>query len=207
MLKYKLDKDPYDDRVLFTGKLNREISPGFTVLVGCNGSGKTTVLNYIKDKYKHDDNYKIFSWSNTKDKSISKDAMLESQNYDILASLAFSSEGEEINTNIGILASRIGRFKGKNEDKNLIVLLDGIDSGLSIDLIDEMKDFFKNLVIPDVEKEGRECYVIVTANEYELACDEHCIDARSGKEITFDSYEEYRKYILHSRKLKDESRK
>lgn len=202
MLKYKLDKDPYDERVLFTGKLNREISPGFTVLVGCNGSGKTTVLNYIKDKYKHDDNYKIFSWSNTKDKSTSKNAMLESQHYDILVSLAFSSEGEEIDTNIGILANQIGNFERKNKDKNLIVLLDGIDSGLSIDLIDEVKDFFKDLVIPDILKEGRECYVIASANEYELACDEHCIDARTGEELRFNSYEEYKKYILHSRKLK-----
>ena len=202
MLKYKLDKDPYDERVLFTGKLNREISPGFTVLVGCNGSGKTTVLNYIKDKYKHDDNYKIFSWSNTKDKSTSKNAMLESQHYDILVSLAFSSEGEEIDTNIGILANQIGNFERKNKDMNLIVLLDGIDSGLSIDLIDEMKDFFKTIVIPDILKEGRECYVIVAANAYELACDEHCIDARTGKEMTFDSYDNYKEYILHSRKLK-----
>lgn len=204
MIRYKLHKDPYDtDETLFTGKLTREIKPGLSILVGCNGSGKTTTLHSIRDAYGRNPAYKIFHWDGLRDKSFSKQRSLDLQNYEVLASLAFSSEGEEISTNIGLLASAVGNFVRRNADKDVIVLLDGLDSGLSIDNIVEVKDFFKDLLIPDIEKSGHSCYIIASANEYELAREETCIDARSGKEMTFNSYEEYRKYILDSRKKKD----
>lgn len=204
MIRYKLYKDPYDtDETLFTGKLSREIKPGLSILVGCNGSGKTTTLHSIRDAYGRNPAYKIFHWDGLRDKSFSKQRSLDLQNYEVLASLTFSSEGEEINTNIGLLASAVGNFVRRNTDKDVIVLLDGLDSGLSIDNIVEAKEFFKDLLIPDIEKSGHSCYIIASANEYELAREETCIDARSGKEMTFNSYEEYRKYILDSRKKKD----
>ena len=203
MLKYKVCRDPYDCEILFTGKLEREISPGLTILVGCNGSGKTTTLLSIKDAYGKDPNYKVFHWDGLSDKGIAKQRALDMQRIDVLSSLAFSSEGEEISTNIGLLAGTIGSFIGKNKDKDVIILLDGLDSGLSIDNITEIKDFFKDLLIPDIEKSGHNCYIIAPANEYELARGERCIDARSGKEIAFRDYEDYRKYILESRKKKD----
>lgn len=204
MLKYRVDKDPYDtEETLFSGKLTRTIEPGFTVLVGCNGSGKSTVLRYIKDTYKRNDDYKVFSWDGLYDKGPTKQRMLDSSNIDLLATLAFASEGEEINTNIGILASKIGTFVRTNGDKNIIILLDGLDSGLSIDNIIDTKEFFKELLIPDVEDAGHECYVIMPANEYELARGERCIDARTGKEVRFDSYEEYRNFVLKSKEHKN----
>ena len=204
MLEYKIEKDPYDaDEVLFAGKLKRSIEPGLTVLTGCNGTGKTTILHVVNDAYKYSDSHKIFRWTGLTDKGIAKQRSLDMQSFDILASLAFSSEGEEINTNIGLLATRIGNFVRSNDDKDIIMLIDGLDSGLSIDNIIETKDFFMELLIPDIEKHGHNCYVIISANEYELAAGEKCIDARSGKEMYFESYEEYRKYILDSRKKKD----
>lgn len=203
MLNYKVYRDPYDCEILFTGKLEREISPGLTILAGCNGSGKTTTLLSIKDAYGKDPNYKVFHWDGLSDKGVAKKRALDMQRIDVLSSLAFSSEGEEINTNIGLLASSIGNFIRKSTDKDVIILLDGLDSGLSIDNITEVKDFFKELLIPDIEKSGHHCYIIASANEYELARGERCIDARSGKEIAFSDYEYYRKYILESRKKKD----
>lgn len=203
MLTYKLDGDPYDSEIMFTGRLERNIPSGLTVLVGCNGSGKTTTLDYIKDAYKKNKSYKIFSWDGTKDKRDTRDSTLYGGVMDVFATIFSSSEGEEININIGLLAQKIGAFIRGNADKDIIVLLDALDSGLSVDNIVETKRFFKELVIPDVEKMGHKCYVIASANEYELARGERCIDARSGKEISFESYEEYRKYILGSRKKKD----
>jgi len=202
MLEYKLHKDPYDmDETLFTGRLTRSIEPGFTVLVGCNGSGKTTILHAIKSQNKG--RYKMFSWDGLVDKRFAKERAMDLQNYELLSSLAFSSEGEEINLNIGVLVNTIGHFVRKNADKDIVILLDGLDSGLSIDNIIEAKDFFKELLIPDVEAGGHNCYVIVTANEYELANGELCIDARTGKTVRFKDYEEYRDFILKSRKVKD----
>lgn len=201
MLEYKLDKSPYDEEVLFTN-LNRTIKPGLTILVGCNGSGKSTILRYIDNKYRSNEEYKVFHWDGLSDKSSMKQMMLDSSNIDLLASLAFSSEGEEINTNIGIIASRIGNCvrEGKHD---IIILLDGMDSGLSIDNITDTKEFFKKLVIPDVENTGHKCYVIIPANEYELTRGETCIDARTGEKVKFKSYEEYRDFVLESRKHKD----
>ena len=204
MINYKLHKDPYNtEETLFTGKLNRSIEPGLTVLVGCNGSGKTTLLNAIKSKYLREDGFKVFHWDGLVDKRFAKDRSLHAQNFSLLASLAFSSEGEEIGLNIGVLANQIGNFVRRNDNKDIIILLDGLDSGLSIDNIVEVKGFFKELIIPDIEKSGHKCYIICSANEYELTRGERCIDARSGKEMQFANYDEYRNYILHSRKKKD----
>lgn len=202
MLTYTLHEDPYDAEIMFIEPLEREIEPGLTVLVGCNGSGKTTILNNIKSKYLKESDCKVFHWDGLVDKKFNKDRSLDAQRFDILATLAFSSEGEEINTNIGILAQRIGSFVKKSEDKDIVILLDGLDSGLSIDNIVDTKDFFKSLLIPDIEKNGHKCYIIVSANEYELARGETCIDARSGKKMKFKDYEDYRKFILKSKEEK-----
>ena len=202
-MKYHLNKDPYDCEILFPENLERELSPGITVLTGCNGSGKSTILHAIKEQYSQADNCKVFSWDGRYDKGYQKDFALESQQYDLLASLSFSSEGEEINTNLGILVQKIGSFLRKNQDKDIIILLDGIDSGLSVDNIIEMKEFFRNFIIPDVKSMGHECYIVMPANEYELARGEQCVDARSGEEVSFRDYEAYRKYILDSRIEKD----
>ena len=204
MIEYKLHRDPYDaDEILFTGKLTRSIKPGITILTGCNGSGKTTILNEIEYKYANNNKYKLFTWNGLVDKKYAKDTALESGEMSLLASLAFSSEGEEIDINIGVLARTIGRFVAANEDKDLIILLDALDSGLSIDNIVEIKTFFKDMLIPDIEKMGHNCYVLIPANEYEMARGERCVDARTGKELIFGDYEEYRNYILKSRKVKD----
>ena len=203
MITYKLHRDPYDCEILFTGKLERELKPGITILVGCNGSGKSTILHALKEQCRKNPDFKVFRWDGRYDKSTQKDVAMEAQRYDILASLSFSSEGEEINTNIGILASQIGNFLRKNQDKNLLILLDGLDSGLSIDNIIEVKDFFKEFIIPDVAKTGHECYIVIPANEYEMANGERCVDARTGKEIYFEDYEHFRNFVLVSREKKD----
>ena len=46
--KINIDRDPDDERDLFLTD-SIEFTPGVTVLVGCNGFGKTTVINYIED--------------------------------------------------------------------------------------------------------------------------------------------------------------
>ena len=40
---FKLNKDPYDTCEILFKKKEVEIMPGVTVLVGCNGTGKTTL--------------------------------------------------------------------------------------------------------------------------------------------------------------------
>lgn len=50
--KIKLWKDPYDCGFNLYKKRTVEFKPGITVLVGCNGIGKSTLLRNIKDVLK-----------------------------------------------------------------------------------------------------------------------------------------------------------
>ena len=88
--------------------------------------------------------------------------------------------------------------------KNLLVILDGIDSGVSLDMTLDIKNFLHTILedlrtrIPKVP-----VYILVSSNSWEFCEGERCLDARSLKFKEFSSYEEYRKYILDSRKKKD----
>ena len=141
------------------------------------------------------------------------------------AALWCSSEGESIKINVARQATlykeflRTGYFKNKTyklcnifNDKDVpevsesnlrILLFDATDSGLSVDAICEIKDVF-SLVIEDAKKLGIELYIIIAANEYELCRGEACFDVNEGKYITFKDYEDYRAFILNSRKKKEE---
>ena len=50
--RIKLWKDPYDCGFNLYKKRTIELKPGITVLVGCNGIGKTTLLHNIEDVLK-----------------------------------------------------------------------------------------------------------------------------------------------------------
>lgn len=150
------------------------------------------------------------------------------EDFHFVATAACSSEGENIVMNIGSLAIRLGDFiktgKGNSRENRLQeaferllkdditeekeipnerwILLDAIDSGLSIDNIVDVKEYLLKAILEDY-KDG-DVYIIVSANEYEMARGEQCFDIYNGKYITFADYEEYRDFVLNSRKWKDE---
>ena len=80
--------------------------------------------------------------------------------------------------------------------------MDAIDSGFSIDNVIETKDFFK-MVIKDFADHGYELFIVVSANEYELANNEDCFDVMNGKYVKFADYDDFKKFILRSREKKD----
>ena len=82
------------------------------------------------------------------------------------------------------------------------ILLDAVDSGLSVDNIVDIKEgLFKTILEYNY---GNEIYMVISANEYEMARGEQCFDVYNGKYITFKNYEEYRSMILESKKWKEE---
>ena len=115
--------------------------------------------------------------------------------------------------NIGNFAEKLGFFvkngmQNKRKDnaeeletsKERWILLDAIDSGLSVDNIVDLKEqLFETILEYNC---GNEIYIIVSANEYELARNEMCFDVYNGKYIEFKNYEEYRDFILKSREWK-----
>lgn len=226
MHKIKTWRNPYDEGFSTCRRKEVEFKPGLTVLVGCNGSGKSTMLENIKEEL-HKEKIPMSFYNNEHDggsNSIGESVFLGDINF--AATAWTSSEGENITLNLSKIASKWRNFilTGEVNDvstkfaksfreacdidnkkiisKKRFILLDAMDSGYSIDNVIEMKSLF-DLVLEDSEKMGMETYIIVSSNEYELACNTDCFDVTEGKYINFSSYEDFKKFILHTRKKKD----
>ena len=200
--KFFINKEPHEIGVQLFQKSEININEGITVLVGCNGIGKTTLINTIKDEIKKN-KIPMIHFNNLQDgdQNARAEAMYY-QDYQFLADTWTASEGENIVVNLGIAAKKIGLLLRENSNaKELWILLDACDSGLSVDNVVELKTFFRSTVIPD-NKEKR-IYVIIAANEYEMTNGEQCFDVYNGEHITFNDYDEYREMILESRRQKD----
>lgn len=203
-LKIKIIRDFYDRNENIYDKTSVELKPGVTVLVGCNGSGKTTMLHQIKEHCRKND-IPVLNFDNLHEGgSNSLNAAGFMGNTDFLIGGITSSEGELINMNIGNFAAKMGGFVFRNSDKKEIVfLMDAIDSGLSIDNIIETKELLFKTVLEDCTSKGITVYIVVSANEYELARGEKCLDVTSCKYVDLPTYEDYRKLVIESRKKKN----
>ncbi len=227
--KFEIWRDPYNNVFDLYKRRKIEIQPGVTVLVGCNGIGKTTFIHQIEDELKKAD-IPYMEYDNLHDggsNSVSEAGFNE--DFAFLATAISSSEGENIWLNISKFASELGNFvkTGKVKEKNPFteafkvlddkseenrkflaerwILLDAVDSGLSVDnIIDIKEDLFRTIVEHNY---GNEIYIVISANEYEMARGEQCFDVYNGKYITFKDYEDYRKMIIESKKWKKERAK
>lgn len=201
-LKVKLIRKYYDNHIFFK-KSEVEFEPCITVLVGCNGYGKTTMLQAItsqcrKEKIPYIEFESIGDRRDERNKTTLNDDMA------YLAMAFVSSEGEEIGMSLGKFAGRLGNFvRNHSDEKILVVTMDALDSGYSIDNVVEAKELLFKTVLKDCESKGIELYIFMTANAYELARDEKCFDPIKGEYVSFENYEQYRKYVLNTRKAKD----
>ena len=226
--KFKLHKRYYGEDYDLYKKGTITINEGITVLVGCNGSGKTTLLHQIKDRLK-EEGIPVLSYDNLKEggsRAVSSAGFYGDFNF--MATAMASSEGENIVMNIGKLASNLrafiknGEIKGNSdalakafakamwgnnegEEKEIPnerwLLLDAIDSGLSVDNIVELKEYLFKTILEDAG--DTKVFIVVSANEYEIARGENCFDVYNGKYVKFSNYERYRNFILKSRENKD----
>lgn len=221
---FKLWEDPYGCGIEMYQKRSVTINPGVTVLVGCNGIGKSTMLHCIKEHLQKDKIPYLFYDNLNEGGSNSAAEAGFMGDYSFLTTSITSSEGENIMMNMSNLAERMGVLvrTGKdhkynnpfvsifssNDDEKITelsnerwILLDAVDSGFSVDNIVELKErLFKTILNNNF---GKEIYIIVSANEYEMANGEQCFDVYNGKYITFRDYEEYRELILKSREEKN----
>lgn len=220
-------RDPYDAGFSTTTPKEITLHSGLTVLVGCNGAGKTTLLRNIESILQKD-TIPYHKYNNLNDGgSNSVSEMLYSKNYSEMAYLVSASEGEAIKENVGLMSQNIRSFletgfynsrknrfaeifrSDKEKEQTPIsnerwLLFDATDSGMSIDAVIELKEFF-NMILKDSEKQGLDTYIIISANEYELASGTDCFDVQSGKYISFSDYSEYKDFILKTR-IKKEKR-
>lgn len=223
-MKIKTWRDPYDAGFSPTRPKEIELKPGLTVLVGCNGAGKTTLLLNLKEVCKKN-NIPYILYDNLSDGGSNAMGMLfSSGDYNGAAYLLSASEGECIKNNFGRKAGTFNEFikngfvndrqyrlmKAFSSDKkdaeiesmDRVMLFDAVDSGLSVDSVVEVKALF-NQILNDYKDSDKNLYIIIAANEYELARNADCFDVNAGKYLRFKDYEEYRSFILESRKKKE----
>lgn len=221
-MKIKTWRDPYDSGFTPTKAKEIELNTGLTVLVGCNGAGKSTLLRNIWNECKkyHIPCLVYDNLHDGGDKSIG--SLMHDNDLQEVAYLISASEGECIKANFGRKSKIFAEFVEKGivndsyykfakifDDKEEVIesddrvfLFDAVDSGLSVDSIVEFKSLF-DLILKDFKDSGKSIYIVIAANEYELARNSECFDVNEGKYIRFKDYEEYRSFIIKSRQKKE----
>ena len=155
-------RDPYDMGFTPTRPKKIEIQPGLTVLVGCNGAGKTTLLHNIAQELKKA-NVPHHFYSNLNDggtNSVSKAVFYD--DLSLAAYLMTASEGEAIKENFASLITNTHSFLQTN-----IVEIVGVF----------------NMILEDAKSMGKEVYIIISANEFELCRNSPCFDVHEHLRI------------------------
>lgn len=200
---FKIEKDYCGVGCSIYKRSKITLNTGLTVLVGCNGIGKSTLIMQLKDQLKKDKT-PFISFDNLKDGGASARSMAGFRNdFSFLATASFSSEGENIFMNMSRFAKQITIFVQCNVGhvNEMWIFMDAVDSGYSVDNIEDVKNFI-HLILKDYCEKG-DIYFIVSANEYEMARNEQCFDVLRGKYRTFRSYDAYRNFILKTREEKN----
>lgn len=184
---------------------------GTTVLVGCNGAGKTTLLRRMRTALKADGApCLLHEHMRARDEISARlqfSSHLTAEDYDAALAPNWQSEGEGHAQDLLTMVPSFGDFVMRNpsEHKERWLLLDGMESGMSIDMDDELTNLMD--VIEGNIPAGIELYLIMATNSYEIAKGRDCIDVSTAEHVTFDDYETYAAFVRQSRKEKDARRK
>lgn len=201
-MKLKINKDYYDEGIEMYSTEEISLNPGVTVLVGCNGYGKSTLISIVKEYCKNND-IQLLQYDSEKLNSVHRnmELFLHTNQFEKLALLTASSEGEKLTQGFSDILSQVGAFvrQRKEDNKPFVITFDAVDSGLSIDEQIEYNKVF-HMIHEDIK--GLDGCVLVTSNNYELTKGFDCMDVYNGSTVKFDNYEDYNEFILKSKKIK-----
>lgn len=223
-MNFRIHKNYYGDTPIFKSTSLTIPKNSVYVLCGCNGYGKSTLLEQIRNKlYKDYDDleqvltnrlYQLFHKDDGTIKKggficFDKDTRISLNENDFFISYANTlslSNGEGLISKFGGVLGLLKKWITDNNGKSLFLLLDDLDSGTSIDSLHEIKSVIE-LVINDCIENKVDYYVIIPANSYELTYFDHikvtCIDSVDFRELVFNDYQDYKKYVLETSAEKD----
>ena len=195
----------------FSISVNYLFTPGVTMLIGTNGSGKTTLLRQINsvfvkhswNKIKENDNirdkYYCYLYDNVYEEKYAKDSWLHSDNLDRVASTFGNSEGQDMRDFLYYKMVDVGkavRYAKQNNYNGIFLLFDGLDSGLSLDKIEDIRISILDFIIKEELKQDFEVYIICSANSYEFCNNYDCIDVTDQKHVKFTNYKDFENYFI-----------
>lgn len=200
---FKIYNDPYGEgKPLFAfPNETLTIKPGVTCLVGCNGYGKSTIINRISEIHTmNKDDFELVQFNDREDggQSLIEKATMYGD-FRTVATMVQSSEGERIVIYFGTALTELRQKILNNKKKAFVITIDSIDSGLSIDNI----DLIKNLICEHIAKEAPNVYILISVISYEFTKNMRCVDTHTGCEVRFLMwYDSYAEYIRETAEIK-----
>jgi predicted ATP-binding protein involved in virulence len=171
-----------------------------SVILAPNGGGKTTTLINLETELKKK-NISVFLYSHYKDNyklgKQGRDEIFADVNNVIYSH--FKSEGEELQYSFNewleknIFNVMFSIREHKSNIKELCILIDELDSGLSLDKIIDTVSIFEHF-LKDARNAGVKMKIILSANSYELASQykNSCYWLKTGKLIKIDTYDDFK---------------
>lgn len=209
-----LNSDPYEDDRRFAKKKEAVFRPGLTTLIGCNGIGKTTLLNRIREVLEKR-GVPFAAFNNLGNEGGERGAlgMLERAvgGFDNgenaignAVTIWSSSEGEKIRTFFARFAAQAAKKASMHTGYGeMWFLFDALDSGLSVDIITDMKELVLSR-IPSMVPENMTAYIIVSSNSYEMSEGTQCFSVERSKYVSVKTYAAFKKCIARSAAYKAE---
>lgn len=202
--------DPFgkDDTILFKNP-EIELNPGITVLVGCNGSGKTTAMEQIDsyiNRLETDDISSRYCLCSDTGKEIDRligffgTSKTVAQGVTMLS----SSEGERISQALISTFNWIWSECKKEEVQTVFAFLDSLDSGLDIPSIRMILDTFEEAIGIAKNEFNTDLYLVLSANDYAMVENRTCLDIRTGQSIDFNSWSDYVDFCIRSDRIKQD---
>ena len=209
--KIEVSTKPFGDDLQLYRRKEFTFRPGINSLVGCNGSGKTTLIDCFLIPQLRKAKIEYYKYNDRREGgSMLMDSLLNKYgDMEGLAQMVLSSEGERIVCGLVRVIQALPSFFKENRGKPAFLLLDAIDSGMSVDEIIEIRDVLLDTIIPDAKSRyDIDLYIVIAANNYEWCSNSQIvnIDITNAKELSFKDYDDYKTHILKSRKFKDKQR-